>query len=207
MLPKIHKKMENPPGRPIVSGNGCPTEKISQLVDFFLQPHVKLLPSYIKDTTHFLLKLNQLGNLPPNTILAPLDVASLYTNIPNTEGLEAARLALHRMRSRMCHPSNESLTELLKMVLTMKTLILLADTKPTDAHNYLSYSSCHPPKPCPTGSALVADWAGHWYYHNHLPPVINSYSHHHLPITVHRGMSCFPFDLECCSTKRKTFVK
>ena len=65
---------------------------ISQLVDFFLQPHVKLLPSYIKDTTHFLLKLNQLGDLPPNTILATLDVASLYTNIPNTEGLEAARL-------------------------------------------------------------------------------------------------------------------
>ena len=119
MLPKIHKKKENPPGRPIVSGNGCPTEKISQLVDFFLQPHVKLLPSYIKDTTHFLLKLNQLGNLPPNTILATLDVASLYTNIPNTEGLEAARLALHRMRGRMCNPSNESLTELLKMVLTM----------------------------------------------------------------------------------------
>ena len=25
------------------------------------------------------------------------------------------------------------------------------------------------------GSVLAADWAGHWYCHNHLPPMINSY--------------------------------
>ena len=51
MLPKIHKNLNNPPGRPIVSGNGCPTERISQFVDFFLQPGVKGIRSYIKDTT------------------------------------------------------------------------------------------------------------------------------------------------------------
>ena len=32
------------------------------------------------------------------------------------------------------------------------------------------------PKPCPTGSVLAAGWAWHWYCHNHLPPVINSYN-------------------------------
>jgi hypothetical protein len=30
LLPKIHKGKNPPPGRPIISGNGCPTEKISQ---------------------------------------------------------------------------------------------------------------------------------------------------------------------------------
>ena len=31
-LPKIHKTLVNPPGRPIVSGSGGPTENISKLV-------------------------------------------------------------------------------------------------------------------------------------------------------------------------------
>ena len=119
MLPKIHKRLKDPPGRLIVSGNGCPTEQISQLVDHFLQPHVKQLPSYIKDTTRFLQKLQTLGSLPEGTLLVTLNVASLYTNIPNNEGLEAARLALFRDRGLMCNPSNDSLIALLKMVLTM----------------------------------------------------------------------------------------
>ena len=83
MLPKIHKRLDNPPGRPIVSGNGCPTERISQLVDFFLQPTVKELPSYLRDTTHFLCRLQNLGTLPRDCLLVTMDVASLYTNIPN----------------------------------------------------------------------------------------------------------------------------
>ena len=50
MLPEIHRKTKNPPGRPIVSGNGCPTERISQfsfsnqLSNYFLYmcrtPHI-----------------------------------------------------------------------------------------------------------------------------------------------------------------------
>ena len=119
MLPKIHKRLVDQPGRPIVSGNSCPTERISQLVDFFLQPTVKDLPSYVKDTTHFLSKLLDLGNLPDNCILATMDVASLYTNIPNQEGLEAARTALNRNRPSHHLPETESLITMLDMVLHM----------------------------------------------------------------------------------------
>ena len=86
MLPKIHKTLQNPPGRPIVSGNGCQTERVSQFIDHFLQPCVKNIRSYIKDTTDFLSMLESVGNFPPNCLLVTLDVASLYINIPNQEG-------------------------------------------------------------------------------------------------------------------------
>ena len=71
--------------------NGHPTERISQFVDYHLKPLVQTLPSYIKDTTHFLLKLQEPGTLPSNAILVTLDVSSLYTNIPHKEGIEACR--------------------------------------------------------------------------------------------------------------------
>ena len=54
LLPKIHKGITPPPGRPICSANGSPTEKISQLVDHFLNPPTTQQKSYVKDTTNFL---------------------------------------------------------------------------------------------------------------------------------------------------------
>ena len=83
-LTKIHKP--TPVGRPIVSGSGGPTERISSFVDSLLQPIAKKQESYIKDTTHF---INFIENtpLPDNAILVSLDVCSLYTNIPQEEGI------------------------------------------------------------------------------------------------------------------------
>ena len=49
VLPKIHKVGN--PGRPTVSANGHPTEKISKFVDLHLQPHVQNQLSYLKDST------------------------------------------------------------------------------------------------------------------------------------------------------------
>ena len=95
ILPKIHKSKQNPPGRPIVSANSHPTENISQFVDSHLNPLVPKLSSYIKDTTHFLKKLDDLKELPPGSLLVTLDVSSLYTNIPHNEGIEACRKALN----------------------------------------------------------------------------------------------------------------
>jgi len=56
ILPKIHKPGN--PGRPIVSSNSHPTERISEFVDYYLQPLVSKLPSYVKDTNDFLHKLS-----------------------------------------------------------------------------------------------------------------------------------------------------
>ena len=118
MLPKIHKLVTPPPGRPIISANGAPTEKISQFVDHFLNPPTQKLRSFVKDTTHFLQILDNIGKLPPNCILVTLDVSSLYTNIPNDEGIAAARDTLYRSRPGPgVKPTNESLVKLLELVL------------------------------------------------------------------------------------------
>ena len=120
LLPKIHKNTLPPPGRPIISANGCPTERISQFVDHFLNPSNQKLRSFVKDTSHFIVLLSDVGEVPDNTILVTMDVSSLYTNIPNDEGLRAAMetLSTHRPDPNI-KPKNITLVKLLEMVLTM----------------------------------------------------------------------------------------
>ena len=68
-------------------------------VDIQLQPLVKKLPSYIKDSSHFLRKIEQINQqikLPPNAIPVAWDVKSLYTNIPHEDGLDALKLTLEK---------------------------------------------------------------------------------------------------------------
>ena len=58
MLPKVHK--EGNPGRPVVSSIDYHTAKISKYIDNQLQPHVKELKSYVKDSTDFIRKINSM---------------------------------------------------------------------------------------------------------------------------------------------------
>ena len=120
MLPKIHKSLTNPPGRPIISGNDSPTEKISHMLDVILQPFVPKIRSYVKDTTDFIQQLSKL-KVDPNLdiILVTLDVTSLYTNIPHDGGLQAIKNLLQRARPSSYKPSNGNILKLLEMVLKM----------------------------------------------------------------------------------------
>ena len=115
ILPKSHKV--NNPGRPIVSSNNHPTERISQFVDFHLKPIVSTVPSYVKDTTDFLNKLANFNRLPDNAILVTLDVTSLYTNIPHNEGIEACRFFLHKRNDK--HIPTETICDLIRIILNM----------------------------------------------------------------------------------------
>ena len=117
LLPKIHKDINNPPGRPIVSGSGGPTEKISQFVDHFIGPLVPLSRSYLRDSTH-MINILQDFKIIPNMLLCPLDITSLYTNIPHDEGIQAIKelLAIHRDIQAL--PYNSYIVELLQVVLT-----------------------------------------------------------------------------------------
>ena len=55
-LPKIHKNVSPPPGRPICNTINTPTMNLSKWVDIQLQPLIKKLPSYLQDDNHFLKK-------------------------------------------------------------------------------------------------------------------------------------------------------
>ena len=67
---RLYFLKKNPMGiRPIVSSCNNITEPISQFADKWLQPHVKNLPSYLKDTTEFL-KLIETTKLPQDCMTA-----------------------------------------------------------------------------------------------------------------------------------------
>ena len=107
-----------------MSGNGCPTDKISKFVDHFLNPTTFKIRSHVKDTTHFLKLINEIGVLPQGALLVTLDVVGLYPNIPTEDGLKAAQDALNKSRrDPSVKPSNKSLLKLLKLVLKRNNFV------------------------------------------------------------------------------------
>jgi hypothetical protein len=60
-------------------------------VDFHLRQHGEALQSFIKDTTDYLQNMAALNPLPSKTTLVTMDVTSLCTNIPHSDGIEACK--------------------------------------------------------------------------------------------------------------------
>ena len=113
LLPKIHKK--DIPGRPICSSIQHPTAHISKFVDEHIKKYVPKTRSYVRDTQHFISRLKQLGQIPTGALLVTLDVSSLYTNIPNHEGLLA--VADHLRTDPEKQKTGPHLLKLLQLVL------------------------------------------------------------------------------------------
>ena len=76
ILPKIHK--QGNPGRPIVSSNSHPTERISQFVDYHLKPLVQTTQSLKKTLHTSLTNSNNSDNYPTTPFL------SLWTSLLST---------------------------------------------------------------------------------------------------------------------------
>lgn len=87
-LPKVHKSLSNPPGRPIVSGTNSIFQSSAVFLDCLLRPFSTQGQSYVKDTTHFLKFIHDLI-LPHDCLLVTLDIKSLYTSIPQAMGIQA----------------------------------------------------------------------------------------------------------------------
>ena len=115
LLPKMHKRLYNVPGRPVISNSGYYTENISAFLEYHLKPISQKVKSYIKDTNDFLRKLDALPSLPEDTILCTIDVLGLYPNIPHEDGLVAMRKALDEREDKTV--STDSLIELTECVL------------------------------------------------------------------------------------------
>ncbi|XP_069600613.1 uncharacterized protein [Ranitomeya imitator] len=115
MLPKIHKDEKKPPGRPIVSSIGSICERASEYLDFFFQPIVTALPSFIRDSAHFIEVCGRI-ELPGEFYLVTCDVESLYSNIKHSDGLHAVTFCLDKL-SHSDRGHDSFLLDLLKFVL------------------------------------------------------------------------------------------
>ena len=104
-----------------MSNCGTATDRLSELVDFHLQLIIKILPHLIKDTSDFLCKLEQLGNIPGNAILRSMDVVELYPHIPHEEGLRSLKEVLEKYKDRVNfgekHVPNHDLVDLARLIL------------------------------------------------------------------------------------------
>ena len=111
--------------------------------------------------------LEGLGVLPENSILVTLDVTSLYTNIPNKDGLRAAREALFNSRPGTVNPTNDSLVHLLEFVLTKNNFDF-------DNEHYLQIGRCAMgTKVAPSLATLYLDLFEKLYiYTYHLQPFV-----------------------------------
>ena len=75
----------------MISSACCDSSKISEYVDYHLQPIVQEIPSYIKETSDFLRKLKSTTEVPENFYLVTLDVKSLDTSTPNSAGDKSSK--------------------------------------------------------------------------------------------------------------------
>ena len=89
--------------------------KISSYLDTILKPNVEKLSSYVKDTSDFIRKIQNVKNISKESFLVTLDVSSLYTNIPHDEGIKTCSETLRAFKT----PAEiQSLSKLLELVLT-----------------------------------------------------------------------------------------
>ena len=76
-----------------MSGCGSVCEKISNFVDYYLQPLAKQNASFVKDTTHFCRQIQNV-KCKEGTILVSADVSALYTEIDHEDGIRACQIKL-----------------------------------------------------------------------------------------------------------------
>ena len=83
--------------------------------------NVKSLPSYIKDTYNALEIFRDFNFSGENKLIFTMDIPSLYTVIPNNEGLQPVRFFFDQRTIKQ--PSSETLFRLAELVLTLNCFL------------------------------------------------------------------------------------
>ena len=115
LLPKIHKRTINVPGRPVISNNGAATERISSFLNFYLKYIIPTIPHILEDTTDFLYTIEQLQNIREGKLLVSFDAVGLYPHIPHDEGLQIMKKYLDKREDQSV--TSENLYKLAEIVL------------------------------------------------------------------------------------------
>ena len=116
----------------------CP-KLISSYLDKIMVPFVKSLPSHIKDTNYALKIFRDFTFSGENKFIFTMDITSLYTVIPNNEGLLAFKFYFDQRSTK--EPSSETLLRRAELVLTL---------------NCFSFSNNH------YQHGMVSPWALKW---------------------------------------------
>ncbi|XP_053556255.1 death domain-containing protein 1 [Bombina bombina] len=107
VLPKVHKTLTKPPGRPIVSARDSLCSNVAIFIDHHLQPVVKESYSFILDSSSLIRKLLSWETLNPGDLLVTMDVDSLYTTIPHGGGIQAPTDKNSLLLSTSYHPGHQ----------------------------------------------------------------------------------------------------
>ena len=121
-LPKIKKRLENVPERPIISNCGNPTEKVSEFLDFDLNNIMQKGGSYIQDSNDFKSKFKNI-NISNDALLVNAYVVGLYPSIPHEANLIALREALDKKTHKEI--PTENLIKMAEFVLKTTFLSLI----------------------------------------------------------------------------------
>ncbi len=122
---------------------------------------------YLKDTTDHIKKVEAIGKLLNKTLLVTLDVKSLYTNIPQWEGLGVIQRLLNNKRPGNVLPTNQYIIRLLHLVLTLNHF-KFNDTYWTQLSGVAMGSKSSPM----FANLFMEDWESKWIYTYPLAPFI-----------------------------------
>lgn len=97
-IPKIHKTLIDPPGRPIISSVSTATYHASVYLDKELQPFMKKLKTVCTSSQHLIMSMYNRSS-PKGSVLLCADITSLYPNIPIGLGIGTVRKVLKSLNA------------------------------------------------------------------------------------------------------------